>query len=116
MQIIFGNCTFITFNLDYITIHSKTFDDHVLHVKQTMDIICEYKLKLKKQKCVWFASEIKLLEHIVSGGSIKMDPLKIKVILDRQPPTNKKQVQELVGLPNYYRKFIKNFSEFTLPI
>jgi hypothetical protein len=45
-----------------------------------------------------------------------MDPLKIKVILDRQPPTNKKQVQELVGLPNYYRKFIKNFSEITLPI
>jgi hypothetical protein len=116
MQIIFGNCTFITLYLDDITIHSKTFDDHVLHVKQTIDIICKYKLKLKKQKCVWFASEIKLLGHIVSGGSIKMDPLKIQVILDRQPPTNKKQVQEFLGLPNYYRKFIKNFSEITLPI
>jgi aspartate/glutamate racemase len=52
MQIIFGNCTFITLYLDDITIDSKTFDDHVLHVKQTIDIICEYKLKLKKQKCV----------------------------------------------------------------
>ena len=71
---------------------------------------------MKKQKCVWFASEIKLLGHIVSGGSIKMDPLKIKLILDRQPPTNKKRVQVFLGLPNYYRKFIKNFSEITLPI
>jgi len=83
---------------------------------KTIDIIKEHKLKLKKQKCVFFATEVKLLGHIVSGGVVKMDPLKIKAILDRQPPCNKKQVQEFLGLPNYYRKFIKNFSDITYPI
>jgi hypothetical protein len=34
-----------------------------------------------------------------------MDPVKIKAILERQPPTNQKQVQEFLGLPKYYRRY-----------
>jgi hypothetical protein len=79
-------------------------------------ILNEHKLKLKKQKCKWFSKEIKLLGHKVSGGSVKMDTIKVKAILDRKPPTNKKQIQEFSGFPNYYRKFIFNFSEIALPI
>ena len=45
-----------------------------------------------------------------------MDPNKVKTILERKPPTNKKQVQEFLGLPNYYRKFIQNFSAIAQPI
>jgi hypothetical protein len=73
-------------------------------------------LKLKKQKCKWFSKEIKLLGRIVSGGCVKMDPIKVKAILDRKPTTNKNQIQEFLGLPNYYRKFIFKFSEIALPI
>jgi hypothetical protein len=52
---------------------------------KTIDIIKEHKLKLKKQKCVFFATEVKLIGHLVSGGG-KIDPVKIKAILDCQPP------------------------------
>ena len=101
MQIIFGKYNFITLYLDDITIHSTSFEQHVSHVKTTIGILIEHKLKLKKQKCKWFSKGIKLLGHNVSGGSVKMDPIKIQAILNRQPPTNKKQIQEFLGLPNY---------------
>ena len=45
-----------------------------------------------------------------------MDPDKIQAILDRKPPTNPKQVQEFLGLPNYYRRFIRDLSHITQPI
>ena len=102
MQIIFGNYSFITIYLDDITIHSKSFDLYVNHVRTTIGILRDHKLKLKKQKCKWFSKEIRLLGHIISGGSVKLDPLKVKAILDRKPLTN--------------RKFILNFSVIALPI
>jgi hypothetical protein len=55
-----------------------------------------------------------LLGHIVSGGCVKIDPIKVKAILDRKPLTKKIQIQEFLG-PNYYRKYIFNFSEIALP-
>jgi hypothetical protein len=116
MQIIFGKYNFITLYLDDIIIHSTSFEQHVSHVKTTIGILIKHKRKLKKQKCKWFSKEIKLLGHIVLGGSVKMDPIKIQAIVNRQPPTNKKQVQEFLGLPNYYRKIIFNFSEIARPI
>ena len=45
-----------------------------------------------------------------------MDPAKIKAILERKPPTNQKQVQEFLGLPNYYRRYIRSYAEITYPI
>jgi hypothetical protein len=45
-----------------------------------------------------------------------MDPAKIKAILERQPPTNQKQVQEFLGLPNYYRRYIQYYAHITYPV
>ena len=39
-----------------------------------------------------------------------MDPDKIKVMVERQPPKNKKGLQEILGSFNYYRGFIKNMA------
>ena len=79
MQIIFGKYDFITLYLDDITVHSKSFSEHLLHVRKTIEILKEHKLKLKKSKCIWFAKEIKLLGHIVSGGVVKWIPIKLRL-------------------------------------
>ena len=36
MQIIFGKYDFITLYLDDITVHSKSFSEHLLHVRKTI--------------------------------------------------------------------------------
>ena len=45
-----------------------------------------------------------------------MNPDKIKAIMERLPPTNHKQIQEFLGLPGYYRPYIKDFSKITQPM
>ena len=116
MQMLFGNRPFISIYLDDLTIHSITFDEHIAHVRETIDILNKNKLKINKKKCIWFAKTIRLLGHIVSGGVVKMDPQKIKAIMERKPPKDRKQVQEFLGLPNYYRRFIHKFADITYPI
>ncbi len=59
---------------------------------------------------------MKILGHIVSYNEIKMDPKKVLAIKEWKAPQNVKQVQEFLGLANYYRRFIKDFSQIAGPL
>jgi len=42
-----------------------------------------------------------------------MDPDKIRVVKNFQPPRTKKQIQSFLGFINFYRKFIRDLSQDT---
>jgi hypothetical protein len=54
---------------------------------------------------------VKLLGYIVSGSKIKMNPDKVICIKNRPEPVNAKQVQQALGLFNFYRRFIDKFAD-----
>jgi hypothetical protein len=45
-----------------------------------------------------------------------MDPKKVHAIQTMLPPTNVKQIQQFLGICNYYRKFIANFAKISQQI
>jgi len=59
---------------------------------------------------VFFASKIQLLGHIVSGTGIEMDPAKVEKAINIDSK-NVKQLQQFLGLCNYYRRFVPEFSK-----
>jgi len=61
-------------------------------------------------KCIFDASETPFLGFVVSGSGLRMDPEKARAIVDWPRPTSRKEVQQLLGLWNLYRRFIHNFS------
>ena len=56
------------------------------------------------------------LGHIVGGGELKMDPSKVKVLVDWPKPNNVTEVRSLLGAAQYWRKFISNFSSIAAPL
>jgi hypothetical protein len=50
------------------------------------------------------------LGHIVGGGELKIDPSKVKFILDWSKPNNVTKIRIFLGATQYWRKFIANFS------
>jgi hypothetical protein len=53
---------------------------------------------------------------MVSPEGITVDHSKVKEVLDWKPPTSMFEVQDFLGLAEYYQRFILTFSKVAKPI
>ena len=56
------------------------------------------------------------LGHKIAGGKIMMENVKVKVILDWEPPSKVPELRSFLRLVNYYRHFIKGYSAKVAPL
>ena len=102
--------------LDVIIIFGRNWLDHNNKQQDVFKSLREFNLKIKPEKSNFLHKEIMFLGHIIGEDGIKPNPVKIKTVNAYPAPTNVKQLQTFLGLANYYRKFINNFSKIVSPI
>ncbi len=76
-----------------------------------LDCLQEADLQVNIQKCEFNVKETVFLEVIVSEQDLRMNSIKVKVIVNWAMSINLKEVQSFVRFVNFYRRFIKNFSK-----
>ena len=59
---------------------------------------------------------ISFLGHIVIVEGVRVDPKKIEVVLQWEPPLNVREVRSFLGLAGYYRCFVQDFSLIATPL
>jgi hypothetical protein len=111
MAIIFKGKNFVIIYIDDLVVHSKTFREHLILLREAFEVLKKYNLKINRKKCYWAKSEIKLLGHIVSKDGLKMDPEKISAVEEWKTPTKVLHVQQFLGITGYYRKFIRGYAD-----
>jgi hypothetical protein len=70
----------------------------------------------KESKRHFNQQQVKFLGHVVSAKGIGMHLDKVEAVTTRPEPTSKVELQSFLGLANYYRRFIKNFSSVVAPL
>ena len=99
--------------LDDIVIASDTYEQHCKDVQDVLDRIAEYGLKLRLDKCKWFAQEIEYLGVIVNEEGIRPQARYKSKILNMKKPTTAKEVERYLGMVQWLNKFIPDLSKFT---
>ena len=104
--------------LDDIIVFSRTFEEHVEHLRTVLRKLREHGVKLKPRKCSLFKRRVKFLGRIVSGDGYQMDPGCVQAIrkLREVIPKTVGEVRQLAGILSYYRRYIKNFAKTAKPI
>jgi hypothetical protein len=102
---------------DVLIYSDGSYQNHISKVKKVLRKLHKAWLKLDIEKSEFASSEVKYLKFIISAGEgIKIDPGKVEAIKKWEAPTTVKGVRSFIGFSNFYRGFIKNFSEVTAPL
>ncbi|KAA3487759.1 Transposon Ty3-G Gag-Pol polyprotein [Gossypium australe] len=67
-------------------------------------------------KSEFWLREVTFLGHVVSAEGIRVDPRKIKAILEWKPPMSVAEIQSFLGLAGYFRRFVEGFSLIAAPL
>ena len=102
--------------VDDILIWGKDIAEHDKRLKQVLDRIRGYGMKLNRSKCEFRRNNISYVGHVLTGQGVKPDPEKVRAVKEMPPPTNVKELQTLLGFVQYLAKFIANLSEITAPL
>jgi hypothetical protein len=81
-----------------------------------LQLLKEQQLYAKPSKCFFGVKEVEYLGHIVSHEGVKVDPNKIKAMMDWPIPKTLKNLREFLGLTGYYHKFVWNYGRIATPL
>jgi predicted aspartyl protease len=102
---------------DILVYTDGTLNEHREHVRKVIVRMREAGLQLDIDKCEFEVKTTKYLGFIIEAEKgISMDPAKVSAILEWEPPTTATSVRSFLGFANFYRTFIKNYSDLARPL
>jgi Reverse transcriptase (RNA-dependent DNA polymerase) len=107
---------FVVVYLDDILVYSATDAEHEQHLRSVLEALRQNHLKAKDSKCDLFLREVEFLGHIVSESGVAVDQVKVKAVKDWPTLTSAKDIQQFLGLAQYYHKFIEGFAKLARPL
>lgn len=107
---------YVIIYLDDILIYSDNMADHKKHVKEVLRRLRKHKLYARADKCEFHADTVEYLGYILSPQGLTMDNSKIKTIQDWPEPRKIRDIQSFLGFANFYRRFIRNYSDIVVPL
>ncbi|KAL0165899.1 hypothetical protein M9458_037743, partial [Cirrhinus mrigala] len=88
-------------------------DDILIYSNDLFSNDSKYQLYLKGEKCEFHQDRVQFLGYYISPEGIEMDPKKVAAVQDWPTPTTVKELQRFLGFANFYRRFIKGYSQIT---
>jgi hypothetical protein len=114
--IVKGREHFCLVYLDDIIVFSKSFNDHLGHVRDVLAALHKHHFQLNPPKCEFFKPRMNYLGHTIDTKGMRPLDDKIETIKQLPMPTTLREANYFIGALGFYRKFIKNFAEMAAPI
>ena len=84
--------------LDDVFMHSQKKDEMFIILEQYHQLLKNENMKAAPDKSHFFLTRVKFLGHIIEKNNITPLKSQIHAIQKLQPPTNKKKIQEFLGI------------------
>ena len=102
--------------LDDLLIYSKTKADHLRHLRSVLTLLRTNGLYVKLSKCSFMQEQTEFLGHVISKDGVHTNAGLVKAITEWPRPSKQKEVQQFIGLAQFYQQHIKKFAAIALPL
>jgi hypothetical protein len=96
--------------IDDVIIFSKIPHEHVKHLQAIFERLRRWGLRLHHGKCKFFHDRLAYLGHMIIPGDLGVQQAKVDALQKIPAPVDLPRLRAFLGLVNYYRRFVKNFS------
>lgn len=107
---------FVLVFFDDILVYSRTWDDHLHHLRTVFSVLQQNNLFLKESKCSLGQSKISYLGHIISAEGVMADAEQVEAMIQWPRPATIRALRGFLGLTGYYRKFVQNYGLIAAPL
>jgi len=101
---------------DILVFTTGSLEQHVKDVQAVFERLATTTFKTAPEKCEFHKKSVKFLGFIIGTDGVRIDPEKTRSIEEWPTPRTVKEIQSFLGLANYNRKFIPDYSRVAIPL
>ncbi|KAJ0180587.1 hypothetical protein K1T71_003991 [Dendrolimus kikuchii] len=116
LEQIFSDLPRVGVFLDDVIITGENDQSHLETLYEVFNRLQKYGLKIKKNKCCFFADSVTYLGFVIDKQGVHTCPNKILAIKKVTVPSNVSELRSFLGLVMYYAKFVPNLSTILAPL
>jgi hypothetical protein len=102
--------------IDDLLLHTKTHQQHREGLQQVFNRLRNINIKLNPEKCKFGAVNVSYLGFRLKPSGILPGTDKLRAVREMAPPTSITQVRQFLGLCNFFRTHVRNFSQIASPL
>lgn len=89
---------FVLLFFDDILIYSRSYEEHLIHLRLVFEVLVRDKWLVKRSKCTFAQRRIHYLGHVLSEAGVSTDPSKIAAVAQWPQPANVKELRSFWAL------------------
>ena len=116
MDIVLQNLDNVLNYIDDILTHSKTHEEQIKALENVLQRLRRFGLKINPQKCLFGLDKVSYLGFEIDKNGVSPGATKSEAIKKFPDPDTPKKIRQFLGLANYFRTFIRHFTEISAPL
>ena len=102
--------------MDNIIVFSANAQYHIDTLMCLFSKLTRFNLSLREDKCEFMVDELEFLGFKLSGKGMSPSESNVTKVRQFPVPKDRKELQRFLGMANFNRRFIKNYSHITAPL
>jgi len=116
MDQLFHGLDFVFVYIDDILVASPDMETHIRDLEVVFNKLRTHGLVLNLDKCVFARRQVDFLGHVISADGSAPLPSKVEAVNKHPQPATVKDMQQFLGMLNFYRKFIPAAAKILRPL
>jgi cleavage and polyadenylation specificity factor subunit 1 len=116
MDVILADMPAVFCYMDDILVASPNHATHLQDLRRLLTALQNHGLVLNLEKCLFAKTQVEFLGHIIDDSGARPLVSNVAAVQEFPPPTTVKELQQFLGMVNFYRRFLPRVARLLGPL